>query len=165
MIPLDDPFDLEPATSLSLTMPSGSHARSQVLDTPRTWQVLREVNERRQRRQPAGAMDTIAVVHALLEAASLLAHRRCLIDSPVRSHARLRRQHSGDLPMIAPMDRVRGCRSGWFYPRSGWRPYPRVLRELRTDWCGACDGSVFVRHAIAARIARFAQRTRIAARK
>ena len=42
-------------------------------------------------------MHTIAVVHALLGIASLLAHRRCLIDSPVRSHARLRWQHSCDL--------------------------------------------------------------------
>ena len=72
---------------------------------------MREVSERRQRRQPAGAMHTIAVVHALLGIASLLAHRRCLIDSPVRSHARLRQQHSCDLPM----DRVRDCRKGW-----GW---------------------------------------------
>ena len=70
---------------------------------------MREVSERRKRRQPAGAMHTIAVVHALLGIASLLAHRRCLIDSPVRSHARLRRQHSGDLPM----DRVQDCRNGW----------------------------------------------------
>ena len=49
---------------------------------------MREVNERRQRNQSAGAMHTDAVVHALLEIASILAHRRCLIDYPVRSHAR-----------------------------------------------------------------------------
>ena len=46
------------------------------------------------------------------------------------------------------------------------KAYPHVLRELRTEWCGACDASVFVRYAIAARIhARFALRTRIAPRK
>ena len=107
----NDPFDLEPTTSLALTMPSGSHVCSQVLDTPKTRQVMREVSERRQRRQPAGAMHTIAVVHALLGIASLLAHRRCLIDSSVRSHARLRRQHSCDLPT----NRLRDFRKGW-----GW---------------------------------------------
>ena len=70
---------------------------------------MREVSERRQRRQPGGTMRTGAVVHILLRIASLLAHRRCLIDYPVKFHAQLRRQHSGDLPM----DRVRDCRSGW----------------------------------------------------
>ena len=39
------------------------------------------------------------LLHALLEIASLLAHKRCQIGSPVRSHARLWRQHSGNLPM------------------------------------------------------------------
>ena len=55
------------------------------------------------------------------------------------------------------MDRVRDCHKGW----GGWWLYPHVLYELRTEWCGACDGSASVRHAIAARIARFALRTRI----
>ena len=32
------------------------------------------------------------------------------------------------------------------FSADGWRLYPRVLRELRTEWCGACDVSMFVRH-------------------
>jgi len=85
-------------------------------------------------------MYTIAVVHALLGIASLLAHRRCLIDSPARSHACLRRQHSCDLPM----DRERDCRKGWGWlaalsartPRAAHGMVRRV-RQLRV--CEACD--------------------------
>ena len=55
--------------------------------------------------------------------------------------------------------RVRDCRNGMGVVG---RLCPCVLRELRTEWCGACDGSASVRHAIAAQIARFALRTRFA---
>ena len=112
---------------------------------------MREVSERRQRRQPAGVMHTIAMVQVLLGIASLLAHRRCLIDSPV-SLARSTHGCGGSILTICRWETVceTAARDG-----GGWRLYPRVLRELRTEWCGACDSSASVRHAIAARIARF----------
>ena len=101
---------------------------------------MREVSERRQRRQPGGTMRTGAVVHILLRIASLLAHRRCLIDYPVRLHARLRRQHSCDLPM----DRVRDFRMGWGLLLALIACTPRLahgmvrrVRQLRV--CEACD--------------------------
>ena len=100
------------------------------------------MSECRQRRQPAGAMHTITVVHALLGIASLLAHRWCLIDPPVRSHAhaRLRRQHSCDLPM----DRVRDCRKGWGWlealsARTLRAAHGMVRRVRRLRVCEACD--------------------------
>ena len=68
------------------------------------------------------------------------AHRRCQIDSPVRSHARLLRQHSCDLPM----DRVRDCRSGWGWlvalcARTLRAAHGMVRRMRRLRVCEACD--------------------------
>ena len=101
---------------------------------------MREVSERRQRRQPAGAMHIITVAHALLGIASLLARRRCLIDSTVRSYAGLRRQHSCHLPM----DRVRDCRKEWGWlealsARTLRAAHGMVRRVRRLRVCEACD--------------------------
>ena len=154
IITCNDPFNLEPTTLLSLTMPdpdqrlvAGSRESEDMTG------VAAARGERAQTAPPAGWRDAY----------------RCCGRRPARDRQPPRSQA---VPDRFSCQIVRTAAAAAFL-RDG--PCARLLqgmgvvggsiRELRTEWCGACDGSMSVRHAIAARIARFALRTRIAARE